>query len=119
MMMTEKEKIEAAGDVARIILAARRTGRIERKTSGSTLYGSDDAQCSDVGVIPLELNEDPPIDLKSTIDATASVLPDTDVLAEDRLVLPAKTYRVQSIHEEYLLDVTTHKVLHLVRLHER
>jgi hypothetical protein len=83
------------------------------------LYGSDDQSYQDIGTIPLEIDEDPPIELNGKIDATGSVLPDADVIADDRLKLRSRVYRVQAVHEQYLFGVMTHKFLQLVFLHER
>jgi hypothetical protein len=116
MILSEKEKAEAAGDVARMILAANCIATLQRKVQSyggsGQLYGSDDQSYQNI-------DEDPPIELNGKIDATGSVLPDADVIADDRLKLRSRVYRVQAVHEQYLFGVMTHKSLQLVLLHER
>lgn len=58
-------------------------------------------------------------DLSRKIDATASVLPDADVLAEAKIRFGGVAYRVQSVQEERLFGTLTHKTLAPVRLHAR
>ncbi len=74
-------------DVARLILSSGQTARILRVVPGERLYGTDDAEYTEISVIPLELNETPPEELSGKIDALACVLPDADVRGEDRLGL--------------------------------
>ena len=119
MLLSDREKQEAVGDVARMILAANRIVMVQRKSTAENLFGSDDQIFTDVCQEPIEIDEEPPIELSGKVDAVGSVLPDADVLAEDRIALSSTTYRVQAVHEEYLFGVKTHKTLHLVKLNER
>ncbi len=117
--MSEKERTEAAADVARLVLSSGQTAMVQRIVPGERLYGSDDETYSDIAEIPLELSETPPEELSDKIDAVASVLPDADVLGEDRLVVDGRTYRIQSVKEAHFFGAITHKILKLVSLYER
>ena len=85
MLLNDQERAEAVADVARLILSSGQTARILRVVPGERLYGTDDAEYTEISVIPLELNETPPEELSGKIDALACVLPDADVRGEDRL----------------------------------
>jgi hypothetical protein len=61
----------------------------------------------------------PPADLAGKIDATASVLPDADIRAEDRLEINGVMFRIQTVTPESLFGIVTHQRLELVRLHGR
>lgn len=119
MLLTAKEQAEAAGDVARMILASNVVVPVLRKSPASSLYGSDDASFLEVVQIPIEIDEEPPIELSGKIDAIGTALPDANIIAEDRIVFQTRTYRVQAIHDEFLFGILTHKTLHLVTLHDR
>ena len=119
MLLTERERSAAVADVARLILASGQTAVVQRIVPGERLYGSDDATYSDIGEIPLELDETPPEELSGKIDAIADVLPDADVLGEDRLVTDSGTYKILSIEPAHFFGAVTHKILNLVKLHER
>jgi hypothetical protein len=119
MLLTDSERAAAVADVARLILASGQMAKIQRIVQGERLYGSDDAIYSDVGETPLELDETPPEELSGKIDAIADVLPNADVLCEDRLVTESGSYRIQSVEPAHFFGAVTHKILNLVRLHGR
>ena len=127
-LLTDNEKIQAAEDVRDLILASGQEAILLRSQPGGRLYGSDDATYTEAGSFPLEFVETPPEDLNNKIDAVACVLPDVDIRPEDHLRAPAcrdvrgagrddGEFRVQTVEEERLFGVVTHKVLKLVRLH--
>jgi hypothetical protein len=116
-LLSDPEKDAAAGDVKELILACGQEAALMRAVPGERLYGSDDASFAEVDIFPLEFIETPPEDLANKIDATACVLPGLDVRAEDRVKSGADVFRVQTIVEERLFGVVTHKVLKLVRIH--
>lgn len=119
MLMSDAERAQAAADVRALIeLCGQRAG-VFRAVAGDRLYGSDPEGRTPLGTIALEFVADPPEDLSQKIDATASVLPDADVLAEDAIRFEDVAYRVQSVQEERLFGALTHKTLSLVRLHAR
>jgi hypothetical protein len=118
MLLNDRERAEAVADVARLILSSGQTARILRVVPGERLYGTDDAEYTEISVIPLELNETPPEELSGKIDALACVLPDADVRGEDRLAR-RETYRIQSVEEEHFFGTVTHKNLQLVKLNGR
>lgn len=91
MLLNDRERAEAVADVARLILSSGQTTRVLRVVPGERLYGTDDAEYTEISVIPLELNETPPEELSGKIDALACVLPDADVRGEDRLALTRRT----------------------------
>jgi hypothetical protein len=119
MLLSEKERARAAADVAQLILSSGQTAMVQRIVPGERLYGSDDETYSDIAEIPLELNETPPEELSDKMDAVASVLPDADVSAENRLKSGSETYRIQSVEPAHFFGAVTHKILQLVKLHGR
>lgn len=119
MMLTEREKAEAAAEVRALILASGQTGRLLRAQAGERLFGTDEVPFAQVSTFPLELVRTPPEDLSRSIDATASVLPELDIRAEDRIEISGAPYRIQTIQEQRLFGVLTHKTLKLVLLHGR
>ena len=116
-LLNDREQALAATDVRELILASGQQADLLRSEPGERLYGSDDASYTKVGSFPLELVETPPEDLRDKIDATACVLPDLDVRPDDRVREDGVIFRVQTVEEERLFGVMTHKVLKLVRLH--
>jgi hypothetical protein len=119
MLLTDKERAAAVADVAQLILASGQTAMVQRIVPGERLYGSDDASFSDIAEIPLELDETPPEELSGKIDAIADVLPDADVLCEDRLITDSGSYKIQSVEPAHFFGAVTHEILQLVRLHGR
>ena len=119
MLLTDRERTQAVADVARLILASGQTAVVQRIEPGERLYGSDDATYSDIAEIPLELDETPPEELTGKIDAIADVLPDADVIGEDRLITNSGTYKIQSVEPAHFFGAVTHKILQLVKLHGR
>lgn len=118
-MLTNYEKTQAASVVQRLIRASDQTGRLLRAQAGERLFGTDEAPFAEICILPLELMSTPPADLAGKIDATASVLPDADIRAEDRLEAGGQMYRVQTVTPESLFGVVTHQRLELVLLHGR
>ena len=116
-LLTDNEKIQAAEDVRDLILASGQEAVLLRSQPGERLYGSDDATYKEAGSYPLEFVETPPEDLNNKIDAVACVLPDVDIRPEDHLRADNGEFRVQTVEEERLFGVVTHKVLKLVCLH--
>ena len=116
-LLSDPEKASAVGDVKELILASSQEAALLRAVPGERLYGSDDASFTEVETFPLEFIETPPEDLANKIDATACVLPSLDVRAEDRVRSGTDVFRVQTVVEERLFGVVTHKVLKLVRQH--
>lgn len=119
MMLTEYEKAQASSVVQRLIRASGQTGRLLRAETGERLFGSDEVLFIEICTLPLELVRTPPEDLSRSIDATASVLPELDVRAEDRIEMGGTPYRIQTVDEQRLFGVLTHKTLKLVLLHGR
>jgi hypothetical protein len=119
MLLTDQERARAVADVAQLILASGQIAKVQRMVPGERLYGSDDATYSDFAEIHLELDETPPEELSGKIDAMADVLPDTDVLGDDRLVTESGIYKIQSIEPAHFFGAVTHKILQLVKLHGR
>lgn len=118
-MLTEREKVEAADEVRLLILASGQVGHLYRAQTGERLFGSDEAAFAEICTFALELVRTPPEDISRSIDATASVLSELDVRAEDRIAVNETTYRVQTVEEQRLFGVLTHKTLKLVLLHGR
>jgi len=101
-----------------MILASGQTASLLRVSDGEHLYGTDDAPYAPVGEpFPLEFIPTPAEDFAQKIDAVACVLPNADVRPEDRIQVGAETYRVQTVKEERLFGVITHKVIKLVKHH--
>lgn len=116
-LLSGPERASAVSDVRALICASGQEATIFRREAGENLYGHDEGQFDEVGTIPLELNRTPPDDLPGDIDAVASVLPEADVRAEDRLAAEGESYRVQALVEERLFGVVTHKSLRPVKIH--
>jgi len=116
-LLSGPERAAAVSDVRALIAASSQEAAVLRREAGENLYGHDEGQFAEVASIPLELNRTPSPDLPGDIDAVASVLPEADVLAEDRLLADGETYRVQTVVEERLFGVVTHKSLRLVKVH--
>ena len=116
-LLSDPEKTRAADDVKELILASGQEAMLLRAVSGERLYGSDDAAFEEIGTFSLEFVETPPEDLNNKIDAVACVLPVQDVRPEDRVQTGGDAFRIQTVEEERLFGVITHKVLKLVRLH--
>ncbi len=119
MLLTEPEKEQAVRDVRELIISSGITASVLRIVPGENLYGSDDQEYSAIGSIPVEIVHTPPEDLVGKIDATISVLPEADVLPEDRLHIETVTYRIQTLEEEHFFGITTHKFIKLVKIHGR
>jgi len=100
-----------------MICSSGQMAAVLRRDVGENLFGHDAEPFNEVGTLPLELNRTPPEDLPGDIDAVASVLPEADVRAEDRLAAESEAYRVQAVVEERLFGVVTHKSLRLVKIH--
>jgi len=115
--VSEAEQRQAIADVRAIILAAGQQAVIMRAVAGERLYGSDEAEFSTVGTIPVECVPTPPEELAQKIDGTANVLPEADVQTKDHLTIGGLPYRVQTVREERWFGVVTHKVVSLVRVH--
>ncbi len=116
-LVTAREQQQACADVKAILLAAGQQAMVARVVPGERLYGADDAEYAERGVIPVECVPVPPDELSQKIDGTAHVLPEADVSVQDRVQIDGMGYRVQAIREERWFGVVTHKVLSLVRLH--
>lgn len=116
-LLSDHEKGLVAEDVKALILSSGQVATLLRAVPDERLYGSDDLSFAEVGSFPLEFIETPAEDLAQKIDATAGVLPDQDIRAEDRLEVGADKFRVQAVQEERCFGVVTHQVIKLVRLH--
>lgn len=117
-LLSPNEQIEAGADVCALILASGQTAALLRAIAGEQLYGTDDAPYAPAGEsFPLEFIPTPAEDLAQKIDATACVLPDADIRPEDRVQVGKEIYRVQTVKEERLFGVVTHKVIRLVKHH--
>jgi hypothetical protein len=119
MLLTNQEKEQAMKDVRELIVSSDITATVLRVVPGENLYGSDDQEYIPIGSIPVEIVHTPPEDLAGKIDATISVLPEADVLPEDRLKIETVTYRIQTLEEEHFFGTVTHKNLQLVKLNGR
>ena len=118
-LISDQERVQAVADVRAIILAAGQEALVSRPAPGERLFGTDAAEYTEVGTIPLEWVPTPPEELAQKIDGTAHALPDANVQPQDRLSIDGVTYRVQAIRPERWFGVVTHQVLSLVRLHGR
>ena len=120
MILTAREKSMAIQSVAASILGQEITSVLKRAPVDS-LYGKDDSAFSQVNAaLPFMFTSVPPLYLmqdKTRPDAMAEVLPDADVLAQDRLIFEGTTYRIQTVKVQRLYGAATHKVLELVKLY--
>jgi len=116
-LLSDVEKAAAAADVRELITSSGQTATLLRKQTGENLYGSDEGDFVEVCTFPLELSETPPKDLAKQADALASVLPELDIRVEDRVHIPGRDFRVQTVAPQSLFGVLTHRALELVILH--
>lgn len=116
-LMTDSEKASAVSDVRKLIESSGQDAVLLRSVSSEKLYGSDDEEFARVYTFKLEFVPTPQEDIANSVDATANVLPDLDVRVQDRIHIGGDKYRVQTIVEESLFGVMTHKTLKLVQLH--
>jgi hypothetical protein len=117
-LLSPAEKVALLAPVREMIESSGQQAILLRRVDGENLYGSDDAAYLPVqprAPFPIEFILTPPEDLSDHIDATACVLPEVDVRAQDRLQVGDAQYRVQTMVEQNLFGVVTHKVLKLVR----
>ena len=116
MLLTEAELKDAVREIERIILSSGQVAVVQRVLIAEKLYATDDCQFNEVGQIAVELLPTPPEDLSEKIDAAVSTLPSADILPEDRLLISDNVYRVQTVVEEQLFGIVTHKTAKLVKL---
>lgn len=118
-LMNNEELAAAKADVQALIVAAGIEATVLRSSDADRLYGSDDGAFSVVGTVAIDLNEEPKEELSGKIDATASVLPESDLLAEDHLQIDTRRFRVQTVEPAYFFGTITHKTLKLVAIYDR
>jgi hypothetical protein len=128
-ILTEAEKAAVVADVREMILAAGQKGRrLVPPASGERLYGSDEQDYADAGEIAYEFGPTPQETLKAMgADAVISVLPEQEIEPDNRVTfegggathLGVSTFKVIAVIEERLFGVVTHKMVHLVKHHER
>jgi hypothetical protein len=116
-LLSDVEKATAAWDVRELVTSSGQTAALLRKQMDGNLYGSDEGEFIEVCTFVLEFVATPPADLAKRVDALACVLPELDVRVEDRVRFEGRDYRVQTVAEQSLFGVMTHKVLELVVLH--
>jgi hypothetical protein len=110
-LLSQYEQAQAVIQVQELITSSEQVAILLRKQDGENLYGTDE------GSFQLELNQTTPVDITKSIDAKASVLPELDVRVTDRVRFGDIEYRIQTVAEESLFGIVTHKVIELVILH--
>ncbi len=114
--MNERQRRQAAGDVAWMIRQSGQTAVIFRpQVAGEgSFFGPREAAETEIGTIPVEVKDLPPADLAEIgADAVASVLPDSGVQEQDFLKIGATRYRVTEVKPQNLFGKITHFDLHL------
>ncbi len=114
--MNERQRRQAAGDVAWMIRQSGQTATILRPqvTDEDSFFGPREAAEAEIGSIPVEVKNLAPKDLAEIgADAVASVLPDCGVLEQDFLRIGATRYRVTEVKPQNLFGQITHLDLHL------
>jgi len=114
--MNERQRRQAAGDVAWMIRQSGQTATIFRpQVAGEgSFFGPREAVEAEIGTIPVEVKDLPPADLAEIgADAVASVLPDSGVQEQDFLKIGAVRYRVTEVKPQNLFGKITHLDLHL------
>lgn len=117
-LLSDVEKAAAAAEVRELITSSEQTASLLRKQAGENLYGSDEGEFTEVCTFALEFTATPPVDIAKRAEALACVLSELDVRACDRVRFECQDYRVQTVAEQSLFGVVTHKVLELVALHD-
>ena len=115
-ILSKYGRVQAASLVEKVVLSDGQEATLFRADPQKQLVGSVDASFSEIGKLPIELATTPSEEIKNSLDATACVLPGTDVRPEDRLQVNNDKYRVQTVKEERLFGIATHLVLALVKL---
>lgn len=115
-LLSRCEQAQAVAQIRDMITSSSQTAVLLRKQEGENLYGTDEGEFAEVCSFPIELNQTPPTDLAKKIDARASVLPELDARATDRIHSAGVEYRIQTVVEESLFGIMTHKTLDLVLL---
>lgn len=118
MLLSQRELKDVLENVYQIILSSGITAKVLR-ASADDLYGPEETAHAEIAIIPIDMTETPPEDISRNIDATVSVLPSEDVKENDHLVIGDHTYRAQSVENAYFFGIITHKIIKLVKLHER
>ena len=116
-LLSQYEQAQAVIQVQELITSSGQVAILLRKQDGENLYGTDEGAFAEVCTFQLELNQTPPVDITKSIDAKASVLPELDVRVTDRVRFGDIEYRIQTVAEESLFGIVTHKVIELVILH--
>jgi hypothetical protein len=114
--MNDRQRRQAAGDVAWMIRQSGQTATIFRpQVAGEdSFFGPREASEIEIGSIPVEVKDLAPKDLDEIgADAVASVLPDSGVLEQDFLRIGATRYRVTEVKSQNLFGKITHLDLHL------
>lgn len=118
-LMTATELSEAKTNVRELIIGSGMSAKVLRPRHEERLYSSDEGTFEDAGIIAIELNDEPKEALSGKIDATASVLPDADILAEDHIEIDERRFRVQTVDPAYFFGTITHLTLKLVQIYDR
>jgi hypothetical protein len=116
-LLSQGERAQAVAQVRDLISSSGQTASLLRKQEEESLYGTDEGAFIEICTFPMEINERPPVDLTKKMDAKASVLPELDVRACDRVRFGVVEYRVQAVIDESLFGALTHRTLELVELH--
>ena len=116
-ILSQYEQTQAVIQVQELITSSGQIAILLQKQDGESLYGTDEGAFAEVSTFQLEINQTPPVDITKAIDAKASVLPELDVRVTDRVRFGDIEYRIQTVAEESLFGIVTHKVIELVMLH--
>ncbi len=111
---------QAAKEVRWLIEQSRVTGQVKRPQAAGqgSFFGQSEASETDVGTVPLEMQDLPPKDLTvigADADAVACVLPDAGVQEQDFLAIGETRYRVTAVKPRNFFGTVTHLDLHLTR----
>ncbi|MHB1001466.1 MAG: hypothetical protein ACYC27_19680 [Armatimonadota bacterium] len=116
-LLSDADMCEAALIIRMLITSSGQSAVLLRKDDTASLYGTDEGVFTEVCSFQLEMKDTPPLYIVKQNDAEASVLPELDVRVTDRIRFNSTDYRVQSVVEESLFGVMTHKTIKLVKLH--
>ena len=109
---------QAVREVRWLILESGMTAALSRpvRAGEDSFYGPHEASETQLGDIPVEMQDLPPKDLTEIgADAVACVLPDAGVQEADFLAIGQTRYRVTAVKPHSFFGAITHLDLHLAR----
>ena len=118
-LLTAKDKNFITGNMREVILSSGQSGiRYTPDPDAENLYGQNDIPYVAGETFPLELQILPAETLtKMGADAVVNVLPDQELILEDRVEISGVMYKVLNLEDQNCFGVVSHKTVKLVKHH--